>query len=181
MKTLKSQQGFTLIELMIVIAIIGTLASIAIPAYQDYVVRAKVTEGLSLASAAKSAVSENAVSGVTFSSGWVAPNATAIVSKNISGQSRLAADSGIEINDTNGVITITYTNKIPSNPATPNVAPTIKLVPFDGANPLSKGLIIQGGMVNWDCRSDDPAPSNILPAEKGTIQSKYVTPSCRAN
>lgn len=54
----KVQQGFTLIELMIVVAIIGILAAVAIPAYQDYTVRAKVTEGLSLASSAKTGVSE---------------------------------------------------------------------------------------------------------------------------
>ena len=54
----KFQQGFTLIELMIVVAIIGILAAIAIPAYQDYTIRAQVSEGLNLASAAKAAVSE---------------------------------------------------------------------------------------------------------------------------
>ena len=54
----KIQQGFTLIELMIVVAIIGILAAIAIPAYQDYTIRAQVSEGLNLAGAAKSAVSE---------------------------------------------------------------------------------------------------------------------------
>ena len=55
---MNKQQGFTLIELMIVVAIIGILAAIAIPAYQDYTIRAQVSEGLSLASGAKAAVSE---------------------------------------------------------------------------------------------------------------------------
>ncbi len=54
----KAQQGFTLIELMIVVAIVGILAAVAIPAYQDYTIRARVAEGLGLASAAKTGVSE---------------------------------------------------------------------------------------------------------------------------
>ncbi len=61
----KVQQGFTLIELMIVVAIIGILAAIAIPAYQDYTIRAKVTEGLNLADSAKTAVAEAFQSGGT--------------------------------------------------------------------------------------------------------------------
>ena len=55
----KLQKGFTLIELMIVVAIIGILAAIAIPAYQDYTIRAQVSEGMSLAAAAKAAVAES--------------------------------------------------------------------------------------------------------------------------
>lgn len=60
----QAQKGFTLIELMIVIAIIGILAAVALPAYQDYTVRAKVSEGPVIASAAKATVGENIANGV---------------------------------------------------------------------------------------------------------------------
>ena len=79
----KLQKGFTLIELMIVVAIIGILAAIAIPAYQDYTVRSKVTEGLSMADAVKVAVAEgyqsNDLAGVATASSQL--TATPIVTK----------------------------------------------------------------------------------------------------
>ncbi|HBG29416.1 MAG TPA: pilus assembly protein, partial [Gammaproteobacteria bacterium] len=93
---MNKQQGFTLIELMIVVAIVGILAAIAIPAYQDYTIRARVTEGMSLASAAKTTVAENAMSGTAFSAGWTAPSATDNV-------------TSVGISSSNGTITITYT------------------------------------------------------------------------
>jgi len=94
------QKGFTLIELMIVVAIVGILAAIAIPAYQDYTIRARVTEGLSLASSAKLAVSEttltnNALPATQAATGYTTPAATANVTS-------VAIAAG-------GVITITYT------------------------------------------------------------------------
>src|SRR5271170_2527496 len=64
------QKGFTLIELMIVIAIIGILAAISVPAYQNYIIRSQVTEGLSLADAWKTAVGEFFANNGTFPTGW---------------------------------------------------------------------------------------------------------------
>jgi len=66
---MKKQSGFTLIELMIVVAIIGILAAIALPAYQDYTIRAKVTEGIIIASGAKTTVTENLLNGKTGCAG----------------------------------------------------------------------------------------------------------------
>lgn len=76
---MKKQQGFTLIELMIVVAIIGILAAVALPAYQDYTTRAKVTEGIGMASAAKLAVSDyrtamNAWPNNNTSAGFTSPS-----------------------------------------------------------------------------------------------------------
>lgn len=129
---MNQQKGFTLIELMIVVAIVGILAAIAIPAYQDYTARARVTEGLSLASAAKTTVSENAMSGsASLAAGWQAPGQTPNV-------------SGVAVNSTSGVITITYTSLAGGG--------TLTLTP----QLASSGAALAAGTIptdaiEWDC------------------------------
>jgi len=146
------QKGFTLIELMIVVAIIGILAAVALPAYQDYTVRAKVTEGLSMAGAAKTAVAENASNAAAYASGWSAPQATANV-------------SSVAITATDGTIVITYTAAVATG------SPTLILTPKSGGTAFSGGsstssAVPTGGSIEWDCKG-------------GTLVQKYRPAVCR--
>ena len=98
---MKKQQGFTLIELMIVVAIIGILAAIAIPAYQDYTIRAQVSEGLTLSGGAKAAVAEFRMD----SGRWPSDNATAGLSAATSITGKYTATVTV---GPGGVITVEY-------------------------------------------------------------------------
>jgi type IV pilus assembly protein PilA len=140
----KLQRGFTLIELMIVVAIVGILAAIAIPQYQEYTVRSRVTEGLNLASMVKTAVAE------TVQSTGVMPNTNASAGVNDTIASKYVASVVV---GNSGIITVTY-NQTPTG--LPDANMTVDFTPT-----------LSAGAVDWDCAtvvSASPVPARFRPA-----------------
>jgi type IV pilus assembly protein PilA len=169
----KMQQGFTLIELMIVVAIIGILAAIAIPAYQDYTIRAKVTEGLNLADSAKTAVAES------WQSGGIVGLKAAATSWNTSFVSSGATKyvSNIQIDTAAGIITVTY-----NATAIPQLGTgvTLLLTPSVSKTAIPNTL---AGNIDWACtaQANATAAAQSLPGTvSGTgVNSKYVPTNCK--
>jgi len=139
---MKKQQGFTLIELMIVVAIIGILAAIAIPAYQDYTIRAQVSEGLNLSGGAKAAVTE-----YYQDSGDLATDNTEAgleAATEIQGKYVEQIDVGT---GGDGVITVTYGNSVNSA--------------ISGDDLLLTPDTTNAGSVVWVCSSVDIAAKHL--------------------
>jgi len=166
------QKGFTLIELMIVVAIIGILAAIAIPAYQDYTVRAKVTEGLSVASSAKVSISEG------FESNDMAGVAAAANALNAAGAfTPTKYVTSMTAKTANGMITVTFDPvHIPQLAG----ANTLTLTPYIGG-----ALLVAGaqGAIDWGCSGSGDttilAHGDAAPPALGTVPAKYVPTECK--
>ncbi len=146
---MKLQKGFTLIELMIVVAIIGILAAIAIPAYQDYTIRSKVSEGLNLAGSAKLAVAETYDSRGIFLAG-TNPSYGLSLSTSITGNNTRTVLVGA-----NGLITIAY--RTLGGSAAPG--DTLMLRPTT-----------QAGSMEWSC---------TVAVATATLPAKYRPAECR--
>jgi len=137
----KHQQGFTLIELMIVVAIIGIIASIAIPAYTNYMIRSQVAEGISLGASAKIAATEYFQDKGVF--------ATTNVSAGLATGTNIVGDyvSQVQLAAT-GTIQITFGNQVHQN--------------INGAV-LTLTPTSSGGSVTWDCSGDAQLPNKYVP------------------
>ena len=166
------QKGFTLIELMIVVAIIGILAAVAIPAYQDYTIRARVSEGLSLAAAAKLNVAELAAGGqndaVTtgYKTGYNPPSKSTNVDE-------------VDIEPTTGEISIKYRVRVAA--ATENL---LVLTPFAGANGLPDGTKAFSPVqdaIQWRCRANGVASPVTLKGTAATpsLPTRFAPAECR--
>jgi type IV pilus assembly protein PilA len=171
----KVQKGFTLIELMIVVAIIGILAAIAIPAYQNYTIRAQVTEGLSLADGWKTALSE------FYSQNGVFPTTTTPTAANASNTVMYVAGASFGkyvsgITAAGGTITVTYSNVSPYGANKILNGATLAIAPYLNTN----------NDIVWVCGSESvpggaTLATNATSAAAGTtIATQYLPGACHA-
>jgi type IV pilus assembly protein PilA len=176
----RAQAGFTLIELMIVVAIIGILAAVALPAYQDYTIRARVTEGLGLAESAKTAIASE---GVTSAADLAQVVATWNAQAGDTGANSKYVTS-IQIADS-GEITITYkasTVGLGAADKTLTLAPYIRGTATTAVKLAAAQTAGTTGAIDWACASvtqQAATDAGLTGVTAGTIPAKFVPASCR--
>ena len=177
------QKGFTLIELMIVVAIIGILAAVALPAYQDYTVRAKVTEGLVLASGLKPLVTDNATNGTTDATGGFfkgmpvdAAGGTFCAAAGTCSMNNGAAATPISKNVVS-IVGTTATGTMMVTYAASASGQVLQLSPSSNNLPLAAATI-PASTISWTCYALGKAVVATIP-NNATILAKFAPAECR--
>ena len=177
--SIQRSKGFTLIELMIVVAIVGILAAVALPAYQDYTIRAKVTEGIVLASALKPFIADNASSATPDAIGGLYATMQTGAATLCAGAGTCTLFGAATRNVTsivgttaNGLITVTYDASLV--PAGANI---VQLWPSSNGAVIAAGAP-PAGPIQWDCYAAGKAAVNGA-TNGATLLAKYAPANCR--
>lgn len=167
------QRGLTLVEVLIVVAIMGVLLASALPAYEAFLIRGKVAEGLGLSEPYKDMVAQNALAGRALNAGAPMLSGSDVV------RTIIVADDG--------VITLSFKPEVfgPGRAARFSSGATVTLIPLVNGSPLLKGLSRGGSpaqslttkaVVEWSCATES---STLMFGPRGTLPTQFAPPDCR--